>query len=37
MGDLGLFGMTVSPEYGGHSLDYLSYIIAVEEIARVNG
>ncbi|MCC6767283.1 MAG: acyl-CoA dehydrogenase family protein [Deltaproteobacteria bacterium] len=37
MGDLGLFGMTVSPDYGGHGLDYLSYIIAVEEIARVNG
>src|SRR4051794_18221599 len=37
MGALGLFGMTVSPEYGGHGLDYLSYIIAVEEIARVNG
>lgn len=37
MGDLGLFGMTVSPEYGGHSLDYLSYITAVEERARVNG
>jgi short-chain 2-methylacyl-CoA dehydrogenase len=37
MGDLGLFGMTVSPEYGGQGLDYLSYIIAVEEIARVNG
>ena len=37
MGELGLFGMTVAPEYGGHGLDYLSYIIAVEEIARVNG
>src|SRR5687768_16819190 len=37
MGDIGLFGMTVPPEYGGHGLDYLSYIIAVEEIARVNG
>ena len=37
MGELGLFGMTVSPEYGGQGLDYLSYIIAVEEIARVNG
>jgi alkylation response protein AidB-like acyl-CoA dehydrogenase len=37
MGDLGLFGMTVSPDYGGHGLDYLSYIIAVEEIARVDG
>ncbi len=37
MGELGLFGMTVSPDYGGHGLDYLSYIIAVEEIARVDG
>ncbi|MEB2284236.1 MAG: acyl-CoA dehydrogenase family protein [Myxococcales bacterium] len=37
MGDLGLFGMTVSPDYGGQGLDYQSYIIAVEEIARVDG
>jgi alkylation response protein AidB-like acyl-CoA dehydrogenase len=37
MGALGLFGMTVSPEYGGQGLDYLSYIIAVEELARVDG
>ncbi len=37
MGELGLFGMTVSPEYGGQGLDYLSYIIAVEEIARIDG
>lgn len=37
MGDIGLFGMVVSEEYGGQGLDYLSYIIAVEEIARVDG
>ena len=37
MGDLGLFGMTVSPDYGGQGIDYLSYCIAVEEIARVDG
>jgi short-chain 2-methylacyl-CoA dehydrogenase len=37
MGELGLFGMTVDPEYGGQGLDYVSYVIAVEEIARVNG
>lgn len=37
MGELGLFGMTVSPEYGGQGADTLSYIIAVEEVARVNG
>ena len=37
MGDMGLFGIFVSPEYGGSGLDYVSYIIAVEEIARVDG
>jgi len=37
MGELGLFGMYISPEYGGQGLDTLSYIIAVEEISRVDG
>ncbi|MDA8131505.1 MAG: acyl-CoA dehydrogenase family protein [Elusimicrobia bacterium] len=37
MGELGLFGTTVAEEFGGHGLDYLSYIIAVEELARVDG
>ena len=37
MGHEGLLGMCVSPEYGGAGLDTLSYIIAVEEIARVDG
>ncbi len=37
MGDIGLFGMFVPENYGGQELDYLSYIIAVEEIARVDG
>jgi len=37
IGELGLFGMYISPEYGGQGLDYLSYIIAVEEIARIDG
>ncbi|MDM8161913.1 acyl-CoA dehydrogenase family protein [Labilibaculum sp. K2S] len=37
MGEMGLFGMTLPEKYGGHSTDYLSYIIAVEEIARVDG
>jgi alkylation response protein AidB-like acyl-CoA dehydrogenase len=37
MADMGLFGIFVSPEYGGSGLDYVSYIIAVEEIARVDG
>lgn len=37
MGELGLFGTVVSPEYGGQGMDYISYIIAVEELARVDG
>ena len=37
MGELGLFGMFVSEEYGGSNVGYISYIIAVEEIARVDG
>ncbi len=36
MGDLGLFGMTISPDYGGQGMDTLSYCIAVEELARVD-
>ncbi len=37
MGDLGLFGMTLPEKYGGQGMDTLSYIIAVEELARVDG
>lgn len=37
MGEIGLFGMFVSEDYGGQGMDYLSYIIAVEELARVDG
>ncbi len=37
MGEIGLFGMFVSEEYGGQGLGYISYIIGVEEIARVDG
>ncbi len=37
MADLGLFGMFVSEKYGGQGMDYISYIIATEEIARVDG
>lgn len=37
MGEIGLFGMTVPSEYGGQGLDYLACIIAVEELARVDG
>jgi len=37
MGELGLFGMFVSEEYGGSNMGYVAYIIATEEIARVDG
>ena len=37
MGEIGLFGTIVSEQYGGQEMDYLSYIIAVEEVARVDG
>ncbi len=37
MGEIGLFGMFVSEKYEGQAMDYISYIIAVEEIARVDG
>ena len=36
MGEAGLFGITIPREYGGQELDYLSYIIAVEELARID-
>jgi alkylation response protein AidB-like acyl-CoA dehydrogenase len=36
MGELGLFGMIVSESYGGQAMDYVSYIIATEEIGRVD-
>ncbi|MEI6677209.1 MAG: acyl-CoA dehydrogenase family protein [Mariniphaga sp.] len=36
MGKAGLFGIMLPKEFGGQGLDYLSYIIAVEELARVD-
>jgi len=36
MGDLGLFGMYLPEKYGGQGMDTLSYIIAVEELARID-
>ncbi len=37
MAKMGLFGIYVSENYGGSGMDYLSYIIAVEELARIDG
>ncbi len=36
MGDMGFFGIQVPKELGGQNLDTLSYIIIVEELARVD-
>ena len=37
MANLGLFGMIIPERYGGQGMDYLSYIVAVEELARIDG
>ena len=37
MAQIGLMGMTVDPVYGGSGLDFVSYALAIEEIAAVDG
>ena len=36
MAELGFMGMMVSPEYGGGGMDTLSYVLAMEEISKVD-
>ena len=36
MADLGFLGMMVSPEYGGGGMDTISYVLAMEEISKVD-
>lgn len=36
MGELGFLGMMTSPEYGGGGMDTLSYVLAMEEISKVD-
>ena len=36
LGELGFMGMMVSPEYGGSGMDTLSYVLAMEEISKVD-
>ena len=36
MGELGFLGMMVDPEYGGSGMDTLSYVLAMEEISKVD-
>ncbi len=36
LADLGFLGMMVKPEYGGSGLDTVSYVLAMEEISKVD-
>ena len=36
LADLGFLGMMVSPDYGGAGLDTVSYVLAMEEISKVD-
>lgn len=36
MGEMGFLGMMVDPKYGGAGLDSISYVLAMEEIAKVD-
>jgi alkylation response protein AidB-like acyl-CoA dehydrogenase len=36
MGELGFMGMMVSEQYGGAGLDTISYVVAMEEISKVD-
>jgi len=36
LGELGFLGMMVDPKYGGSGLDTLSYVIAMEEISKID-
>lgn len=36
MGELGFLGMMVDPKYGGGGMDTISYVIAMEELSKVD-
>ena len=36
LADLGFMGMMINPEYGGSGLDAVSYVLAMEEISKVD-
>ena len=36
LGELGLMGMMVDPKYGGAGMDTISYVLAIEEISKVD-
>ena len=36
IGEMGFFGLMVSPEYGGSGLDTISYVLVMEELSKVD-
>ncbi len=36
LADLGFMGMMVNPEYGGSGMDTISYVLAMEEISKID-
>ena len=36
LGELGFLGMMVDPKYGGAGMDTISYVLAMEEISKVD-
>ncbi|MGH8146990.1 MAG: isovaleryl-CoA dehydrogenase [Rhodanobacteraceae bacterium] len=37
LGDMGLLGITVSPDFGGSGMGFLAHLVAMEEISRASG
>ena len=36
LGELGFLGMMVDPKYGGAGMDAISYVLAMEEISKID-
>jgi alkylation response protein AidB-like acyl-CoA dehydrogenase len=36
MGELGFLGMMINPEYGGGGMDTLAYVLAMEELSKID-
>src|SRR5438093_13236188 len=36
LAELGFMGMMVSPDYGGSGMDTISYVLAMEEISKID-
>ena len=36
LGELGFMGIMVNPKYGGSGMDTISYVLAIEEISKID-